>query len=164
MPTLDLNTYTFSGAGNYAPGGGYRSNMPPVRNLAANSAVSIVPPPRLPVAPLPYSALPPTTACRSTRGMEANTTGECQRRRPNSAERARMHRRCPIPRLKSARCAATNASRVAVFVSDGGVVVECRLQSSLFIYTLYVLRFEAPNTKNLFDLRRKWGYWAARNV
>ncbi|KAJ7454437.1 hypothetical protein FB451DRAFT_1184779 [Mycena latifolia] len=62
MPTLDLNTYTFSGAGTYAPGGGYPRDMSPALNLTANSVVSIVPPPPLPVAP-PPPTIPCHTVC-----------------------------------------------------------------------------------------------------
>ncbi|KAJ7494920.1 hypothetical protein FB451DRAFT_1212866 [Mycena latifolia] len=110
--TVLWNRNLTTGAGNYAPGGGYRSNTPPALNFTANSAVSI-------------------HVEESTRGMEVNMTGGCRRRCPNSAERVRMHRRCPIPRLESARYAATSCKRKSgrtVFVSDGGVVVERRLR------------------------------------
>ncbi|KAJ7461063.1 hypothetical protein FB451DRAFT_1181420 [Mycena latifolia] len=69
MPTLDLNTYTFSGTGTYAPGGGHCSDMPPALNLTANSAVSIIAPPPLPVAPPPYSASPPMTAPNTKKNL-----------------------------------------------------------------------------------------------
>ncbi|KAJ7469511.1 hypothetical protein FB451DRAFT_1176747 [Mycena latifolia] len=139
MPTLDLNTYTFSGAGTYAPGGGYRSNTPPALNLTANSAVSIVPPP-----PLPHRRRRQHVG-ESTRGMEVNMTGEPKkvpkRRRegenawvlPNSE--ARKRKVCCDKRksgravkwgywaVRNVRCAGDSAEDIAHFIPDFTTII-----------------------------------------